>query len=81
MQSTIDYEALVRARGTLIFLMGARRPLRYARGLMEAGMAGGTPALLQEGTTAGQRTVLSTLQRLIEDGKEAGIRPPAVCGR
>lgn len=78
-EGAIDYEALVRAGGTLIFLMGAGAAPEICRGLMEAGMAGGTPAaFLQEGTTAGQRTVLSTLQRLIEDGKEAGIRPPAV---
>lgn len=74
-----DYEALVKSGGTLIFLMGVSSAEEICEGLMRAGMAGTTPAaFLQEGTTAGQKKVISVLASLTEDGRRAGIRPPAV---
>lgn len=76
---SIDYEALVRCGGTLIFLMGVEAAPAIRRGLLEAGMDPETPAaFLQEGTTPGQKKVISTLKHLIADGEKAGISPPAV---
>lgn len=78
-EGCIDYEALVKAGGTLIFLMGVGAANDICNGLLRAGLPKETPAaFLQEGTTAGQKTVVSTVERLTQDGRAAGIRPPAV---
>lgn len=75
----MDYEALVRAGGTLVFLMGVTALSDIRRKLLEAGMNPDMPAaVLQEGTTAGQKRVLATLGDLEEKVKEAGILPPAI---
>lgn len=74
-----DYEALVRVGGTLIFLMGISSAESICEGLLLAGMAEDTPAaILQEGTTARQKKVVSTLSRLCEDGREKGMKAPAI---
>lgn len=76
---SIDYEALVKAGGTLIFLMGVGAAEEICSGLIRAGLSEETPAaFLQEGTTAGQRKVISTVAGLTEDGRTAGIKPPAI---
>lgn len=75
----IDFEALVRTRGTLVFLMGARSLPDIMAGLMDAGMDAGTPAaVLQEGTTAGQRRVVATVGTLAAQAAEARIAAPAI---
>lgn len=75
----LDYEALTRVGGTLIFLMGMANAEMICNGLMEHGMNRKTPAaFLQEGTTSGQKKVLSTLENLVEDGKKQAIKPPAI---
>lgn len=75
----LDYEGLARLEGTLIFLMGLSAAEEICQGLISAGMDENRPAaLLQEGTTAGQKKVVSTLASLVLDGREAGIRPPAI---
>ena len=63
----LDYEALVRMGGTLVFLMGVGALPALCRGLMEAGMAPDMPAAaLHLGTTAGHRRVVATLETLPE---------------
>ena len=76
----MDYSALAREGGTLIFLMGVTSAETICRGLIEGGMDRHTPAaLLEKGTTAGQRKVISTLERLWEEsGKSQNIKPPAI---
>ena len=75
----IDFEALVRTKGTLVFLMGARSLPDIMAGLMDAGMDAGTPAaVLQEGTTAGQRRVVATVGTLAAQAAEARIAAPAI---
>ncbi|MDR1796788.1 MAG: uroporphyrinogen-III C-methyltransferase [Clostridiales Family XIII bacterium] len=75
----IDYAALAQAGGTLIFLMGVTALTGICEGLLAAGMPGGTPAaVVQQGYTAGQKRVLSTLAELPGDAEAAGVRPPAV---
>ena len=75
----IDFEALVRTKGTLVFLMGVRSLPDLMAGLMNAGMDPATPAaVLQEGTTAGQRRVVATVNTLEDDAREAGIQAPAI---
>lgn len=75
----LDFEAFVRTEGTLIFLMGLSSAKEICEGLLNAGMSADMPAaLLQEGTTARQKKVISTLEKLIEDGRNAGIKAPAI---
>ena len=75
----IDFEALLRTKGTLVFLMGARSCPDIMAGLMNAGMDPDTPAaILQEGTTAGQRRVVATAATLAEKAREAQIAAPAI---
>lgn len=75
----IDYEALVRAGGTLVFLMGVKTLPEICRNLIRAGMPGDRPAaLLQQGTTAGQKRILASLQTLPEEALRQRAEPPAV---
>ena len=75
----IDFEALVRTKGTLVFLMGVRSLPDIMQGLLSAGMDPATPAaVLQEGTTAGQRRVVATVETLAEKADEARIAAPAI---
>ena len=75
----IDFEALVRTQGTLVFLMGVRALPDIMAGLMGAGMSSNTPAaVMQEGTTAGQRRVVATVGTLAAEAERARIAAPAV---
>ena len=75
----IDYEALVRAGGTLLFLMGVSALSDICQNLIRAGMAADTPAaIVQEGATAGQRILLATVDTLPRRAAEEKIMAPAV---
>lgn len=75
----VDFPALAKLHGTLVFLMGLSNVGAICDGLMQAGMDGATPtAVLQQGTTARQRRVVSTLNKLAEEVQAAGILPPAI---
>ena len=75
----LDYPALVRAGGTLVFLMGVRALPEICAGLQAAGMAPETPAaVLERGTTAAQRRVTATLATLPEESSRAEIGMPAI---
>ncbi|HEY6100955.1 MAG TPA: uroporphyrinogen-III C-methyltransferase, partial [Anaeromyxobacter sp.] len=65
--------------GTLVGYMGVSSLPEVAARLVAAGMPASTPAaLVGQGTTAAQRTVVSTLGALHAAGVAAGIRPPAI---
>ena len=75
----IDFEALVRTKGTLVFLMGVRSLPDIMAGLIGAGMPPETPAaVLQEGTTAGQRRVVATVATLSDEAAASQIAAPAI---
>lgn len=75
----IDYEALVRTKGTLIFLMGLSTLPVIMQGLLKAGIDPETPAaVLEKGTTAGQRRVLATVSTLEAETDRAQIKAPAI---
>jgi uroporphyrin-III C-methyltransferase/precorrin-2 dehydrogenase/sirohydrochlorin ferrochelatase len=64
---------------TLVGYMGVSTLPDVAARLVAAGMPATTPAaLVAQGTTARQRTVVSTLGGLHAAGVAAGIRPPAI---
>lgn len=78
-ENNINYKALVEAGGTLIFLMGVTALESIVEGLKRAGMSLSVPAaILQEGTTAGQRRVVADIGTLTEKAAAAGIKPPAL---
>ena len=75
----IDFDALVRLNGTLIFLMGITAMESICRGLLEAGMEPDMPAaVLERGTTAAQRSIVSDVENLPREAKKAGIGMPAI---
>jgi uroporphyrin-III C-methyltransferase / precorrin-2 dehydrogenase / sirohydrochlorin ferrochelatase len=77
--SLVDWGALAALRGTLVLLMAVERVGLFAAALVAGGRPGDTPvAVVQEGTTRGQRVVRSTLDKVADDVAAEGIRPPAV---
>ena len=75
----IDFEALVRTKGTLVFLMGVTALADICDGLLKAGMRADMPAaILQQGTTAGQKRISATVSTLPEEVQKQGIQTPAI---
>ncbi|QAT44076.1 uroporphyrinogen-III C-methyltransferase [Aminipila luticellarii] len=78
-EAEIDYEALVRLGGTFVFLMGITAMPKICRGLLKAGIEKDMPAaVLERGTSAHQRRVVSDVSHLAEDAEKAGIQTPAI---
>jgi len=77
--SQVDWQALGRWQGTLVFYMGVKNLPHIAKRLMDQGMAPDRPAAIIEwGTTARQRTVTGTLQTLAPLAQQAQIKPPSL---
>ena len=77
--TAIDWDALARFPGTLVFYMGVKNLPDIARRLQQAGRPASEPAaVVERGTLPGQRTAAGTLSDIAELVKEAGIRPPAI---
>ena len=75
----IDFEALVRTKGTLVFLMGVTALPEICAGLLAAGMEPSTPAaVVEKGTTPAQRRISATLGTLPETARAARVTSPAV---
>ena len=78
-EASVDYQSLVKLNGTLIFLMGIGSMAKICNGLMAAGMSKDMPAaVLEKGTTAHQRRVVSTVENLYDDSQKAEIKTPAI---
>ncbi len=77
--SALDWDALARFPGTLVFYMGIRNLPRIAERLTEAGRDAGTPAaVIERGTHPGQRTVVDTLGGIAARAEAEEVRPPAI---
>lgn len=75
----IDFEALRRTGGTLVFLMSVSSLPRICRGLLDAGMAPDMPAaVVERGTLPRQRKLVSTLEKLPSEAERAGVKSPAI---
>lgn len=75
----IDFEALVRTQGTLVFLMGVSALADICQGLLKARIDANMPAaILQKGTTAGQKRIVATVSALQEEVQKQGIETPAI---
>lgn len=77
--SLIDWPALARFPGTLVFYMGIARLETIARSLIEQGKPATTPAaLVERGTTPRQRTITATLEDLPARAVAENIQAPAL---
>lgn len=75
----LPFEAYVKAEGTLVFLMGLSALPDIVQGLLAAGMDAQTPAaVLERGTTAGQRRVCATLKKLEAAVSDLHMHTPAI---
>ena len=75
----IDFDALVRHKGTLVFLMSVASTPMILDGLMKAGMPQDMPAaMIERGTLPGQRKLVAQVGTLAQRMKEEGISSPAI---
>jgi uroporphyrinogen III methyltransferase/synthase len=78
-ETALDWEALARFPGTLVFYMGVKRLGDNAAALIAAGRDADEPAAaVERGTMDGQRTVTATLGTLAETVEREGIGAPAL---
>ncbi len=79
MCSGIDFAALSRLEGTLVFMMGLGQLSEIAQGLIGAGKEASTPAAVVHGTFgASVETVRGRLDEIAAKAQEAGVQTPAV---
>ena len=77
--TAIDWPALARFPGTLVFYMGVRTLPRIAERLVAEGRPADEPvAVVERGTLPGQRTLLATLADVADRAEAERIRAPAI---
>ncbi|MEJ2154841.1 MAG: uroporphyrinogen-III C-methyltransferase [Desulfobacteraceae bacterium] len=77
--SSIDWSALARGIGTLVFFMGVKNLPHIVDRLLENGRPSDTPvALVRWGTTSRHKTVTGTLNNIVERATAAAIKAPAL---
>ena len=75
----LDWQALADADKTVVVYMGLANIDLICRKLMEAGLDTNTPAAaIQNGTTALQQRVITTLSNLAAATNEALLQPPVI---
>jgi len=78
-ESALDWEALARFPGTLVFYMGVKRLAENAAALIAAGRDPEEPAAaVERGTMPGQRTVTATLGTIAAAVEREGVGAPAL---
>jgi uroporphyrinogen III methyltransferase/synthase len=78
-ESAIDWEALARFPGTLVFYMGVKHLPEISRRLIEGGRPAEMPAaVIERGTLPGQRSLVATLGNIAERVAAEGVKPPAI---
>jgi len=78
-ESKIDWSALAKGIGTIVFLMGVKNLPKITSQLIKHGMPSDTPvALVRWGTTPRQFSVAGTLENINECVKSIGLKPPAI---
>ncbi len=78
-ESNIDWSALAKGIGTIVFLMGVKNLPKITSQLINYGKPSDTPvALVRWGTTPRQFSVTGTLENINERVKSIGLKPPAI---
>jgi len=79
LDSAIDWKALVKALGTMVFLMGTGNLVLIVKKLIECGKPKNTPvALIRWGTTDRQKTIIGVLNNIVELARKNSLTPPAI---
>lgn len=77
--SSVDYSALAKLGGTLVFYMGVKNMPEITRQLITAGMEAKTPAaVVRMATLPEQQTVTGTLETIAQVAQLANIKAPAI---
>ena len=75
----IDYQAIAKLEGTLVFLMGLSHLPEIVRNLIENGMPDDRPAaVIMQGGGSRQRVVSAKLKDICEAAEKSGMKTPAV---
>jgi uroporphyrinogen III methyltransferase/synthase len=78
-ETALDWDALARFPGTLVFYMGVKRLAENATALIDAGRDPEEPAAaVERGTMAGQRTVAATLGTIAAAVQREGVGAPSL---
>ena len=78
-ESSIAWDRIATGPDTLVFLMGVGNLSEIARQLVKNGRPANTPvAVVRNGTSPAQETVIGTLEDIAVKAQEREIRPPAV---
>ena len=78
-ESLVNWNALAALSGTIVLLMAVERIELFTEVLLKGGRPADTPVLVVEnGTTAAQRTLRATLADVPERVRSEVIRPPAI---
>jgi uroporphyrinogen III methyltransferase/synthase len=78
-ETALDWPALARFPGTLVFYMGVRRLAQITERLIAAGRPPSEPAaVIERGTLPDQRVVSGTLETIAGVASEQGIQAPAI---
>lgn len=78
-QLSIDFDALVRLNGTLIFMMSVSTIGDIAKGLLSANMGEDMPcAVIENGTYTNQRKFVSDLKHIAQVVKDQKVVSPAI---
>lgn len=78
-ESNLDLERLAGVPGTIVFYMGLKNLSDNSAALIRGGRPPGQPvAVIERGTTPGQRVVSGTLETIAGLAESAGLKPPAL---
>ena len=78
-ESLVEWDAVARMRGTVVLLMAVKNLPAISARLVKTGRPGDTPvAIVSEGTMPGERTLVSTLDKVADDMAREQVRPPAI---
>lgn len=77
--SSVNYEALAKVAGTLVFLMGFEHIESITSSLMANGKSAKTPAaVIMNGTRKDQKVVYATLETLVTEAQKSNLSSPSV---
>ena len=78
-EDELNYDALAKLDGTLVFYMGVANLKNIAKGLCDSGKDPKTPvALISWATHPSQKTITTTLDEIINDRFTDEVRPPSL---
>lgn len=78
-RSQINWEKLATAVDTIVFLMGMKNLPSIVEELLKYGRKKESPAaVIYRGSTAEQKTVVGTLETIVELSQKEGLKPPSV---